>query len=288
MDTCVINRIPHHNDAHSLIANSSIVIQTVWSDQSVDITLYSTHNKRGFGGTLLKKSLESTANALELNVDNFLTESKEALCTPNGLADFTYILSNDGTKFKFCKLSEGFRITYGEVNVNQRVDAVDEMLLNSIKLSETKDRNADALRADIRRMDESFNEMKLALAKCVEEKATMEMSLLTKFSALLNAKKDKIVELEAAIKCRPSTVADDFESDGSGDSDPDYCSQTFVREKGPEPSTSGLDATIIPKRPKSKLNETTVQEPVVETKPTSNDESMDVYDQETQLLLDDM
>lgn len=305
MNNYAINSLPHHNNVHTLVPNSTIVIQTIWNDESIIISLYLANDKKGYRGVLLKSTLLTTANALELNVDEFMAESKKALCTQNGLPNFTYIL--DQSKFKFCKATDsGFRIAFAEVLLDDRSDSVEDMLMTSMRINQMKDEKIQQLNADIRRMDDTFVEMQMALEKCVEEKSSLESQLLTKFTALLNTKKEKIVELERAIKNR-SIVVDHFESDGSVDSDPDYCSQVYAREKSSVPSTSiqstSNDAVVVPKRSKNNptTSETIVNVERVEervqlsdtaTRPASEAKSKiseeSIYDVETEMLLDDM
>lgn len=287
MNNCVINTLPHHD--------SSIVIQTIWEEDSIKISLYLSYEKNGYRGTLLKSNITTAANVLELNVDEFMAETKKALCSPNGLPEFIYILDESKT-FKFCKSTEaGFRITYGKVQLEDCPDVVEEILMNSIRINQLKDQQIEQSHLFIRRTEDTFNEMKMALDKCVEEKNNLENELLTKFAALLNTKKEKIAELERAIKNGSEFVDVDFESDGSGDSDPDYCSQIYARtrEKSPAPTTSiqaaNNDAVIvIPKRSKNKqiANETTVN--VEDTRASNTSTSMDIYERETEMLLDDL
>lgn len=138
MDNYTINSLPHHNNVHTLVPNSTIVIQTIWNDESIVFNLYASNEKKGYRGTLLKSTLTTTAIALELNVDEFMAESKKALCTQNGLPNFTYIL--DQSKFKFCKATDsGFRITFAEVPLDDRSDSVDDILMNSIRINQMKD-----------------------------------------------------------------------------------------------------------------------------------------------------
>lgn len=289
MDNCVIVTLPE-----------DIIIQTIWSDECIRIGLVK--EKKGYSGTLSKSSLKTTANALELDFDDILAETKNALCTQNGFANFTYTFTNDSNSFKFSKSTGAFRITYGEVQLENKPDIITEILINSIKLNEKKERDINVMRSEMRRMDETFSEMKTALQRCVEEKTQIENTLLTKFAALLNAKKEKISELEAVIKNRSTVpVESDFESDGSGDSDVDYSSQTYVREKVATPSTSKQsadDSVIVVVPPKRSKGRQTLNEAIVdEVKNTSKDvteakitppNSMDIYEQETEVLFDDM
>lgn len=304
----MINILPRHDNDHILVPDSAIIIQTIWNDDVV-INLFVRNEKKGFAGTLRQSKSASTAKDLELNFDQFMAETRKALCTENGLSNFTYILDigSTSTKFKWVK-SAGFRIIYGEVVLEDRPDVIENILMDSIAINAAKDQKIEAMHSNTRRMDEDFNAMKIALEKCVDEKNKLESEMLSKFAALLNTKKAKIAELEKALKNRPTGGFDDCESDGSGDdSDLDYCSQSFVREKSPVPSTSNQSANndstvVVPKRSRNKqtTNETTanVAEATVatveetihnvgETHPSTT-EPMDIYERETEVLLDDM
>lgn len=302
MDNIVINSLPHHNDACSLVPNSKLIIQTIWNDESITVSM--SNDKIGYSGILLQSAIRTTANALELDVDEFMADVKNALCTPNGQPNFTYHLNRESKTFKFCKAtSRDVRITYGELQLAERPDAIDDILMNSIKSNEAKEHQIHTLRSEMQRMHATFNEMKIALEKCVEEKVQMENGLLTKFAALLNAKKGRIAELENSIKNRSFDVADDdFESDGSGDSDLDYSSQSCVRRKSPTiaspPPASNQSVSndsVVAMVPKRRNNKQVINETIVESNSCDggNDgptkpESMDIYDRETEVLLDDM
>lgn len=289
----ITNLLPLHNDAYTLVPNTTMVIQTTWDDDSIAISLYITAERKGYMGTLLKSTLTRTANALELNVDDFITETKNALCTPHGLQDFTYHLNN--CVFKLCKsTSEGFRIKYGELHLTECPDAIEKILINSIKSNESKEKQIQALHLEMQKMNEKFEEMKMTLDKVVEEKVHMENRLLTKFAALLNAKKQKIVELEKTIKNRSSIADDNFESDGSWDSDPDYSSQAYVREKSPTSTISNQSAinnpfvAVVPKRHTIAITNETIVEGASGNVEEKKAESMDIYERDTEVLLDDM
>lgn len=282
MENCVINTLPLHNNEHIRIPDSAIIIQTIWRDD-VHINLFVRNERKGFGGTLRKSQSTSTAHQLEVNFEQFWEETKTALCTENGLPNFTYILerSEASTTFKWVK-SAGFRVIYGEVDLDDRPDAVEKILLDSISVNAAKDLQITTMRADIQRMEEDFNAMKIALEKCVDEKNKLESELLRKFAALLNAKKQKIAELESAIKNRSTGAFDGCESGSGDDSDLDYCSQAYVREKSPEPSTSiqVADTVLVPKR--SKIKQTTNETIPDVVDPRNTTDSMDIYEQETQ------
>ncbi|KAG4077690.1 hypothetical protein HA402_015733 [Bradysia odoriphaga] len=294
MNNCVVNSLPHYNDSY--IPNGTIVIQTLWTDESIVISVYSTRGKQGYSGTLLKSKLTATAEALETDASDFMVDIKLALCTPNGLPTFTYHLTSES--FKFCKVTAaGLRLTYGEVDLVEQTDAVEQILLNSIKSNEEKQIQIDTLRLEIRQLNETYDCLKSALEKCVDEKVQMENVLMTKFAALLNAKKDKIVELEKTIRNR-STIAvdDDFESDGS-DSDLDYSSQSHYREKSSIVASTSSNQSpdnvsvlaAIPKRRNQGTNETIKEA----SGPSGNVEeaktqSMDIYERDTEVMLCDM
>lgn len=289
-----MNSLPHYNDSY--IPNGTMVIQTLWTDELIEIRLYSTNGKLGYSGTLLKSKLIATADALETDAIEFIDDIKLALCTPNGLPSFTYHLSSES--FKLCKLTEaGLRITYGIVDLAEQNDAIEKILMSSIKSNEEKQSQIVALRLEIGQLNETYNSMKLALERCVGEKVELENVLLTKFAALLNAKKNRIVQLEKAIKNRsPVTVDDDFESDGS-DSDLDYSSQSHAREKGSVVASSSSNqtpnnesvVTVIPKRRNPASNETIKESSVVRgSVEETKTESMDIYERETEVMLCDM
>lgn len=286
MNDCVINHLPLYNSVHNLIANNAIVIKTVWTETTVVFRLFLKNDQKGFGGTLLTSSLTSTANSLEINSDEFVAETKDALCSENGLPEFTYVIEATNI-FRWSKSTQGFRIKYGEIVLEDRPEAVEEMLMDSIRINRSKDQQIQTLKSDVRRMDDRFNEMQLLLEKCVDEKNNIETELLAKFTALLNTKKKKITELEAIIKNR-SIEANDFESDGNDgdDSDLEYSSQVYARDISPVPSTSiqpgKNDAIVVPKRLK---NKPAASELIVNVEEA---QSMDIYDRETEVLIDDM
>lgn len=292
MNEYEINILPLH-------PNGTIIIQTVWTgDDFITMNLYSSEEKRGFRGTLSRSTLAATSNTLERNYEEFMEETRKALCTDSGLLNFTYIFNSDTKTFKWCRSTvEGFRVSYGEVLLEERPESVEEILMDSIRLNQLKERKIETLNLDIKRSDDSFNEMKALFEKCVDEKLQLESNLLTKFAALLNTKKEKIRELERAIRNR-SIVTDDFETDESGDdSNVDYCSPTYALEKSPVPSTSiqsasNNESVIVPKRVRNKqANNETIEENE-ETKPSSTAEPqaelMDIYDRETEVLLENI
>lgn len=281
MDNYYINPLPLFNNQHDLEANSVLIVQTIWDSESVQISLFPTKSKStGFTGTIKLSQLSNTADLLEINFVEFMEETRKPLTTENGLENFTYCLDDNVSSFKWCKNTGGFNITYGSIALEAR-ELQEELLLNALRLNKIKDEKIEQQKQKKELMVTDYNQMKMTLEKCIEEKNILENHLITKFAALLNSKKEKIAELERTIKRQP---VEDYESGGSGDdSDLDYFSQSYVV---PVPSTSRQDdVVLVPKRVKP-TNEKTTQE--LKTQRAASVDSLDVYDRETEMLIDEM
>lgn len=141
---------------------------------------------------------QETAEALEIDFDEFYNETKTAICTQNGLSNFRYSIEID--EFVVRKLDKyENKIKYCLIKLKPTSNLKDTILIQSLNLiSELRDENEKKSKQSIY----IKNQHDLIVEKCakiVKENSEKEKILLSKFLELLNAKKDKITELQNLV-----------------------------------------------------------------------------------------
>lgn len=182
----------------------NIIVQTAWGTSNVRFKLLLPQNSEsgsttlGFTGKISVKDLKNTAADIEKSYEEFLKETKGALCTDNGLSDFLY--ECDRKTFSWRKTNEsGFKLLYGRISLVPSNNLCFDMLLNTLDTVTDMKAKLTAASSDLRKLEEVHSQFAITFDKFIVEKQANEEQYLTKFAVLLNEKKRKIRELEKMI-----------------------------------------------------------------------------------------
>lgn len=148
--------------------------------------------------------------ALELDFIDFFNETKCAICTQNGQPNFRYSIEND--EFIYRKTDEDDnKIKYGVVKLKSTSHLKDQLVCSSLDIiSQLRDaiELEATLSTDIRQKHDLFVKQ---YEKVVNEKNVNETTLISKFLELLNAKKDKISELQSLLSSKNNRFSNNNE-----------------------------------------------------------------------------
>lgn len=176
----------------------SVIIQTEWHSSQIDFIVLPLSNGTSstdclpdaLTGKITFNELSKPADHLEIPINDFINETKQALTTEIGLHGFSYTCILNTFKWK-----KG-PITYGEVKLTPRNKFCRELVRTSIDIIVDIRNENQILKTDLVAMNERYTEIKDVLNRHIEEKLQNKKKYLTKFIAILNEKKKKIRELE--------------------------------------------------------------------------------------------
>lgn len=295
-----------------------IIIQTTWNQCDIEITilLCVSQSSNGFTGSISKDTLESKAKSLEIPYNEFLQETKNALTTPNGLSDFLYQWTVGISEFSWRKTkSNGLKIIYGNVELSEKANVKDEILVRSIDMSNSYKMDKESTLQDLEKLQLEHKELYEHYEQCVELKNNIEKTLLSKFILLLNSKKEKIAELQEQIKIiennakyhqsNVTTVHDPDETDDSQNDSPAAIQITNTKSTKWNNSESSqsqeiMVSSILPQRTivtqkQSQLNAVILnidENDELMAGPSGTDllsiSNVNPYDYDTEELIDDM
>lgn len=285
MDT-FINILP-------LESNKNLIIQTNWSNTEITIKLCDSTNDDSFtghSGTVSLATFERSANELEIPFAEFMTENKRALTSDGGLPTFLYQFNADDWTFNWRKVKDsGVKIVYGSVNMTVCTEMRQQILLESIRKIREQSLCIDRQTEEFELFKVEHEKFRQAFDLLVESKNNLETDLLTKFTALLNRKKDKIRELEAAIKHFDDIDANRKESPNSygAGSDTDMECGLAVAAV-----TNAETVPILPRRKKYAENQISMEpcssKSAQQQQPKMDSPQPNAFECNTQQLFDDM
>lgn len=146
-----------------------------------------------FTGTLSMDRIEAVARELDASADDLLNQTKTALSTDNGSADFSYELDSD--RFRWYK-NGVLKMLYGMVELAPTRNTGIDMLLTSMQLKSDYKLSYERVRDDLEARRQIHERIKEEYDRFVAKQVEIEEQTLTKFLALLNEKKEKISQLE--------------------------------------------------------------------------------------------
>lgn len=215
----------------------SAIIQTQWTESVIRISLLLPKPNAiplGFSGELLMSQMEDMAKCLDRSWVDFLDETKRALRTENGLADFQYECNETKLTFTWRKIGDSHRKV---IKLTPRDGLCYELLRNSMLVVSVLNEHKQNMEIELVSLQKRYDTIKKAYEECIKEKRTIEDGYLTKFLLLLNTKKAKIRELSGSISQKRPKI-----------DSPSFSFNTIEEEVGesrpPNPSKPSASATL--------------------------------------------
>ncbi|XP_046401508.1 uncharacterized protein LOC124167578 isoform X2 [Ischnura elegans] len=141
-------------------------------------------------------------------MSEYLHETKRALTSDGGCAEFTYsFVKSELVWKKIVDPVNGIKVKFGalqlkEMPVSTFADAAVELLLTKCSTLQAANKSLKKENDDLRTANTSLRTHVGSIAKL---KSEMEEAVYAKSLAVLNAKKEKICELQEFIESRPTT-----------------------------------------------------------------------------------
>lgn len=270
---CFINNLPLSDNI------GYIIIESNWNNDNIECSILeysnpivSQHPKEWYG-ILTINSLKETAEVLEIEFDDFLSQTKAALCTQNGLPNFKYSIVN--CEFVYRKIdTDDNKIRFGVVKLQPKPNLGNKLLLNSLSLVAHLREAVAKEEISLISMKKEYQEYVETSEKIIGEKNKNEKIMFSKFLELLNTKKDKISELQELLNDNSlSTVKETTKQQSNWLSDCESSEEIFHTSSQNKRNKSNvkclsqdsfsqdeeaLTPTVIPKR--SKLIESMLQQ----------------------------
>ncbi|KAG8223860.1 hypothetical protein J437_LFUL005423 [Ladona fulva] len=179
------------------IPDETVTVFSHWDDCSFSLKII--HRGKAWEKNVSSDAVKSMSSETPLRPTEFILETKRALTTNEGIEDFTYCLSGD--EFTWKKLCEDMKVKYGSVllekaPISHVTDAMIEFMMHQ---KVTLERRTKELEKENSQLTKVNSGLQAEVNKLVSSKNEMEESLYSKFTCLLNAKKEKIEMLEKEL-----------------------------------------------------------------------------------------
>uniref|UniRef100_A0A182FQ18 XRCC4 N-terminal domain-containing protein n=2 Tax=Anopheles albimanus TaxID=7167 RepID=A0A182FQ18_ANOAL len=216
LDNIFLNKLPiiAATDGGDGTWNHYAFLESTWCERKILLkiivfsSLYNT--PLSFVSEIDHEELQQTAMRLERTLDEFLHETKLALCTEGGANGFSYAVEENNFVWRKV-LGPHLTVTYGSVILLRSQCLLSDVLSNSIHAQ-------NRLRADVQLKNKVLLELKdeheelLELQRQQEEDTRLyEIELITKCISILNEKKEVINHLKKQLAEDEDEVVDSEE-----------------------------------------------------------------------------
>ncbi|ETN59195.1 hypothetical protein AND_009226 [Anopheles darlingi] len=216
LDNIFLNKLPiiAATDSGDGTWNHYAFLESTWGERKIllkIIVFSSLYNAPlSFVSEIDHEELQQTAMRLERTLEEFLHETKLALCTEGGANGFSYAVEENNFVWRKV-LGPQLTVTYGSVILLRSQCLLSDVLSNSIHAQ-------NRLRADVQLKNKVLLELKdeheelLELQRQQEEDTRLyEIELITKCISILNEKKEVINHLKKQLAEDEDEVVDSEE-----------------------------------------------------------------------------
>ncbi|XP_067008216.2 DNA repair protein XRCC4 isoform X2 [Anabrus simplex] len=148
---------------------------------------------------------------VDLNVSDYIIETQKALASHNGADQFSYSMEN--SQFMWKKLVGNIKVKFGCIHLKKisEVSSLNLFVGNILDEIHAVQNEVKSLKEEKERLIRDKNDLMKKLEQFATEKSHQEAVLYGKFLSILNAKKEKILELQTTILGeKPELQAPDF------------------------------------------------------------------------------
>lgn len=215
------------------------ILESTWrSTDSLDLSIIKGNEQ--FKGKIQFELFQKISTSLEIEYEIFFNETKNAITTNNGVAEFSYFINEEEFIWKK-NSSEKLKIIYGKACL-EKCETIQNILFNSVDIISNLKSQLDDYKKDQVTGMVKLNELNKLLEQATEFKEENEKEIYLKFICLLNAKKAKINDLKQSGRRRlPSP---------DNSSDEDNLNKTVIERNATKSSDSSEDSSMIPILPK--------------------------------------
>lgn len=235
-----------------------IILCSEWLEDHISLRLFTPQElTKSLEATVSFADLKQRANEFEIPEEEFLQETKLCLSTNNGLEGFKYSYDEDDQEFTWKKRTTGIlTLVYGTAKLTPCRSSSDGLVDILTKLQTDK----ELLSQENSRLRKENEELQLSHQELSRAQKDTEAVLLSKCRLLINAKKEKIVELEEKLeKTKPQPTAIDSVNLKSDSETPlgmpfaagrkrNVSNRIFSESSQPDSSDDSIPLAFLPKR----------------------------------------
>ncbi|XP_037811738.1 uncharacterized protein LOC119603688 [Lucilia sericata] len=199
MSSVTINKLlkTSHNAGDN---KNYIYLQIKWGDEENNFKIQDSESGKSYQGIVTVTAMKEIASNLDMSYNDYYDEMRSALTTYLALPGFYYKLEPEMQVLNIWKSQpESIPILFLDIDIKE-IRASYEILDSAIELLQQQDKSLTDRVQKAHKFDEHSRELLEDYRLCVEEKNELERKLLKKVAVLLNAKKERIAQLEERLK----------------------------------------------------------------------------------------
>lgn len=199
--TITINKLLNSAANNTVDCKNYIYLKIKWEDEQFSVKILDSENGKSYHGTVTATAMKEIASNLDISYNEYYEEMRSALTTYLALPGFYYKLEPEMEVLNVWKSQpEAIPILFLDINIKEVRRSSYEILDSAIELLQQQDKSLNEKVEKAHKFDEHSRELLEDYRLCVEEKNELEKKLLKKVAVLLNAKKERIAELEERLR----------------------------------------------------------------------------------------
>ncbi|XP_058450320.1 uncharacterized protein LOC131429890 [Malaya genurostris] len=200
-DNIYLNKLPITAATGDSAWNHYALVESTWGDRKIllKIIVFSPiyNTPLSFLSEIDHEVLQQTAIRLEKSLEEFLTETKTALCTDGGASGFSY--SVEDNNFVWRKIGGPLTVTYGSVILLRSPCLLSDVLQNSINVQSHLRGVIELRNRILLELKEEHEELLEFQRQQEEDNRLYEIELITKCISILNEKKEVINHMKKQL-----------------------------------------------------------------------------------------
>ncbi|XP_053681938.1 uncharacterized protein LOC128732674 [Sabethes cyaneus] len=200
-DNIYLNKLPITAATGDSAWNHYALVESTWGERKIllKIIVFSPiyNTPLSFLSEIDHEVLQQTAIRLEKSLDDFLAETKTALCTDGGASGFSY--SVEDNNFVWRKIGGPLTVTYGSVILLRSPCLLSDVLQNSINVQSHLRGVVELRNRILLELKEEHEELLEFQRQQEEDNRLYEIELITKCISILNEKKEVINHMKKQL-----------------------------------------------------------------------------------------
>lgn len=200
-DNIYLNKLPITAATGDSAWNHYALVESTWGERKIllKIIVFSPiyNTPLSFLSEIDHEVLQQTAIRLEKSFEEFLGETKVALCTDGGAAGFSY--SVEDNNFVWRKIGGSLTVTYGSVILLRSPCLLSDVLQNSINVQSHLRGVVQQRNQILLELKEEHEELLEFQRQQEEDNRLYEIELITKCISILNEKKEVINHMKKQL-----------------------------------------------------------------------------------------
>ncbi|XP_058812979.1 uncharacterized protein LOC131677277 [Topomyia yanbarensis] len=200
-DKIYLNKLPITAATGDSAWNHYALVESTWDDRKIllKIIVFSPiyNTPLSFLSEINHEVLQQTAIRLEKSLEEFLAETKTALCTDGGASGFSY--SVEDNNFVWRKIGGPLTVTYGSVILLRSPCLLSDVLQNSINVQSHLRGVIELRNRILLELKEEHEELLEFQRQQEDDNRLYEIELITKCISILNEKKEVINHMKKQL-----------------------------------------------------------------------------------------